>query len=786
MTWVARLLAIPGSILFIDVASAQQAPAGPVVEEVTVTARRVQENLQDIPIAVSAYTASDIAERNIFNVGDAANYTPDFLANAGPTGGNDGFFFIRGVGQTDLNPATDPGVATYVDGIYLGSVIGASADTLDISRIEVLRGPQGTFFGRNTVGGAVSLTTADPSGRLGGDLEAWGGNRDLKRAQFSLDVPVTDTFGVLLSGLYRGQNGWVTQPETGVTFGDTIARVGRVKLKWAPSQDFSATVLLEKQSITGTSAANSLIAYNAVANQLIPGLPVGFTPLTVPLNPVIGNYVVQSGTSAMYSDSSNVNPELNLDISTAALTLDGKVGDLDLKSITAYRSFQHFSQGDFDGSPYSFYDQSFTTREHQISEELQAGQRGNAGNWLAGLFFYKQDSYHNNKIDLGGNNGCAFIPFPGATFCPVPAYQTPYLSRAITNNQQIDVNDRSYAAYANGTLKFSEQFSASAGVRYTSERKIQDYNFFIDNTADVYTLAGFPPIILPTLSPDNPQVGVPTSYEKTWSEVTPSAGLNYQFDPDLLGYFTYARGFKSGGFNGRPAPNAQGQFGAITPYDPEKLDSYELGLKSEWFDKRLRVNVAAFYSNYKDIQLLVLDNSTGFFNTVNAARDVIKGVELELAARPAGGLGIQASAGWMNNEYKDLSQAALSSGIAYGYKLPLTPNFNGSVGLSYMWRIGAGSLTARADYSYRSEVYFQAQNTADSRQGGYGLLNARLSYDVNDSWQVSAYGRNLTDKIYITNAQDVVAQLGVAFASVGARHEWGGELVYRFGSRTGH
>lgn len=300
----------------------------------------------------------------------------------------------------------------------------------------------------------------------------------------------------------------------------------------------------------------------------------------------------------------------------------------------------------------------------------------------------------------------------------------------------------------------------------------------------MFNLAGLPPIVLPTLSPENPAVGVPTSYEKSWTEATPSAGLNYQLTPDVLAYLSYARGFKSGGFNGRPSPNAEGQFGVVTPYDPETLDSYEVGLKSEWLDHRLRANASAFFSNYKGIQLLALDPSTGFFNTVNAARDVIDGFELELAARPIGGLEIQSSLGWMHNEYKSLSAGALASGILYGNKLPLTPDFDGSLGVSNSWKLSQGALTVRGDYSYRSQIFFEADDLPYSRQGAYGLANARLSYDHGD-WEVAAYGLNLTNKIYNTNAQDVAPSLDAAFASVGAPREWGAELTYRIGSRAG-
>ena len=768
---VAAALAATGPA---GIAVAADAPATVSLDEVIVTSRRVEERLQDTPISVSAFQAEDIEARTIRNIGDAANFTPNFVSNPGPTGGNDGFFFIRGVGQTDLNAATDPGVATYVDGVYLGRLVGASMDTVDLARIEVLRGPQGTFFGRNTIGGAVSVTTRDPGKDFDGYVALGGGSRDRKRAEGSMDLPVTDQLSILLSGLYKGQNGWVERPSDGVTFGDTLSRVGRVKIKYSPSADFSATLSLERDRVTGTSEANSLVGFNSNA----------ISPLGIPMNPAIGASLVQPGP-ALFTSNSNVNPILDLKVSGYTLTLDGKAGEVGLKSISAYRSVEHYSQGDFDGSPYSFYDQAFTTRQHQISEELQASRKGGRIEWLVGAFFYKEDAFHDNQIDLGGNNGCSYIPFPflpPQAICTVPNYQTANVSRAITNNQQIEVKDRSYAAYGNTTWKFTDAWSGSVGLRWTNERKEQSYNFFIDNTGNVFNLAGLPPIVLPTLSPNNPFVGVPTAYETSWSEVTPSAGLEYRFSPDAQAYLNYARGFKSGGYNGRPTPGQNGQFGTISPYDPETIDTYELGIKSEWFERRLRFNAAAFYSNYKGIQLLALNPATGFFDTVNAARSKITGVEVELAAKPIDGLELQAAAGVMHNEYKELSAGAIASGIVYGNKLPLTPDFNASVGAQYRWQLARGSFALRGDYSYRSEVFFEADNFSNARQGGYGLLSARATYEFDDGRvSVSAYGLNLGGKIYVTNGQDVVGPLGVAFDSVGAPREWGFDVRYKFG-----
>ncbi|HRX88507.1 MAG TPA: TonB-dependent receptor [Steroidobacteraceae bacterium] len=760
------------------VSMAQSAPQSGALDEVVVTSRRVAERLQDTPISVSAFRAADIEKLSIRNVGDAASFTPNFISNPGPTGGNDGFFFIRGVGQTDLNPATDPGVGTYVDGVYLGRVMGASMDSADVARIEVLRGPQGTLFGRNTIGGAVNITTRDPGEEFAADLMVGAGSRSLVTARASVDIPVSDNAGLIVSAAYRDQDGWGKRPD-GVRMDSNKSTSGRAKFRWAPTDDFTLTLAADVTQLTGTSQHTILTRFNSNI----------ISPLGVPLAPGIGAF---ANPADPYLNQSSITPDKDYDVKGAGLILDWNLGWGNLKSITSYRELQQFITTDYDSTPFSFYEGGFDTDQDQLSQELQISGETGRFKWLLGGFYYDETDDHVNIVSLGGNNGCNPLPFgppPACNFAAGQQYATPGVDRRIINNQAFKLDIKAYALFAHTTIALTDTVSGSVGVRWTDEEKTQDYDFFIDNRANVFNLAGLPPAIFPTLSRNNPFLPptTPTVYNKSWSQVTPKFGLEWKPQAEQLYYLSFSRGFKSGGFNGRPNPvDVDGPgplppgFLPIEPYDPEEIDTYEIGAKTQLADNRVRFNVAAFQSDYQGIQLLGL-GASGFFETINAAEARIRGAELELLARPTPEFELQLGLGYTESEYQKLNPGTVLAGINFGMQLPLTPKWNGSLGAQYEWALPRGSFTLRGDYSFRSELYFEAANGIGNRQGGYGVFNARATYELDNGLQISAYGLNLGDQFYLTNAQDVVGILGVSFASISSPREFGLEVRYKFG-----
>ena len=731
------------------------------LDDIVITARRRAEALQTVPVAVSAFNAEALTALSVRTVGDLAAVTPNLTSTAGPTGGNDAFFYIRGVGQVDSNPANDPGVAVYVDGVYYARLQGASVDAQDIARVEVLRGPQGTLFGRNTIGGAVNITTLDPGDRLAFTGRVTGGSRSRIDGFGAVDLPVGDDFGVRLSLGTRNQKGWGTNVYTGKTFSDVHNLQGRIKAVWKPADDLKLTLAGDYLRARGSSAQTILTGFDPNAGQ-IPGT----SPLGVPFP-----FDLAADTSSNIDKSfASIDPKSNLDNYTVSGTLDWRLSGVDVQAIVAYRQVKQFITNDFDGTGYRFYDNFFDTKSDQFSAELHISSKSfnDRLTWLGGAYAFNEKIDHNNAICLGTNLGAPFNAVRNTGGC-------------IRNNQRFKLDVTTMAVFGQASLAVTDALSLTAGGRYTTERKRQSFDFFLDNRDGVFSFFGIPPLAyIPTLSPNNPFLNIPTRYGATFNKFTPKLGAEFKAGPDVLLYGSWSRGFKSGGFNGRPSPNAMGGFNRIDPYGPETIETFEGGVKSEFLDRRVRLNLAGFHSIYDGIQLLVLDPASGFFNNQNAGRARINGFEAELTARPLAALTLYGNVGYTDARYTYVNPLAL--GILITNKLPATPEWNYAVGGDYRFVLGnAGSLDFRADYNHRSSVFYGAGNAPLEFQKGFGLLNLRAQWtDRSDRFTLAAFGTNVTDVRYRSSAQDVRQALGVAFATISPPAEWGVEAGVKF------
>lgn len=730
-------------------------------EEIIVTATRREERLQDVPIAVTAFNDQAISDLSASTVGDLAAFTPNLVRTSGPTGGNDAFFFIRGIGQVDSNPAADPGVGVYVDGIYFGRVQGSSIDTDDVARVEVLRGPQGTLFGRNTIGGAINITTKDPGHDLGLQGRVTLGSRNRIDAYLAADLPLSDELRLRLSGTTRNQDGFGRNVYTGKRLGSVENLSGRIKALWEPSgANLQVRLTADVTRGRGSSAQTILTGFNPNAGP-IPGT----TPLGVPLPPDL----LADTSSDPYLSFASIDPFNHLDTwGTSGDVTWGIGAATQLRLIVAYREVKQLVANDFDGTGYRLYDNVFDTSTDQLSGELQlSGEAIDSRlTWLLGIYGYKENIAHNNRICLGTNLGAPFAFARNQGGC-------------IENNQRFTLGVESYAAFAHLTFAVTDRFSLTAGARYTDESKDQAFDFFLDNRAGVFSFFGFPTGIIPTLSPDNPFLTIPTQYSDSWRAFTPKLGFEYKPNENMLLYGSYSQGFKSGGFNGRPSPNASGGFNRIAPYNPETLDAFEAGFKTDLADNRLRLNGAVFYSIYDGVQLLVLDPISGFFNTENAGRNKIWGVELEATARPVPPATLYFNLGYTNNGYTSINPLA---GIGIDADLPATPTWTIASGASYSIDLArAGSLELRADASFRDKVYYGATNNPLEFQDAIFLVNARATWtSPNEKFSLAAYGINVFDKTYFASAQDVRGPLAVAFAQVAPPAEYGVEAKFRF------
>jgi iron complex outermembrane recepter protein len=781
------------------------ADQGSGLQEVVVTARFRTENLQTTPIAITAVTSADIEAHGFQDVTQIANVAPNVnLEPAGSGFGKLAFVSIRGVGQSDFKYTFEPGVGFYIDDVYFGTAFGSIFDLLDISSVEILRGPQGTLFGKNTEGGAVRVFTTKPKGDNSGYVEAGYGSYNRERFRGALDVALVPDrlFARIAVGSNRS-DGYMDvydfacanpglagslKPVTYLnhckigTYGGDDVRVGRVALRWLPTDGLEANLSADLTDDHGEAPASKLLAINLPPNpcpgasatnpnprpcapqtQVASAVALFNSRIAMPLYGVAldSRFITPSPytTYATYTDpiaGVSFPNESTLYSWGVAGTVDWDtpLSGVHVKSISAYRRYRGAFAQDTSGAPITGNLPINYLDHHQFSEELQVSGKllENALDWTVGGYYFDSSDYDTGIVDQPSN----FIAgrLPGILFLTAdPA------------------GSKDESVFAHVNYQISSRWGLELGGRYSHETKSYTFYRYLPNLVGlVPSIPGTAPGTTQPLFPLNtggflagfappPTVSIPPI-----SRFDPKVSLSYELAPDVMAYVQYSTGFKSGGFNPRPLNRAQ-----VTSFGPEILKAYEVGLKSEWFDHRLRANVAAFWSDYSDLQLPVATTDatgTPAFLTESVGSARIQGAELELAARPVGGLRIEGSLGYLNFHYLNLGGAAYDgnpltsagtpnplynpSGPTLSDVPPLTPRWKGSAGIEYAISLGAaGTLTPRADFTYQSRVYNDPQDEPISAQGGYGILDARLTWEsARGGWQASLYAFNLADKLY--------------------------------------
>lgn len=786
------------------------------LEEVIVTAQKIEQLAQDVPVSVTAFSAEELSHRSVFDVADLEQHTPGLYSVGGGTGGSgqQGNYFIRGVGQGEFTAAQDPGVATYVDGVYLGRTGGANFRLLDIERIEVLRGPQGTLFGRNAVGGAINVITKNPSGEFGGKALVRGGSRDRIDGELLFDFPlVDDLLNGSLSLLWHNQDGYTKSVIDGHTFGDVDMKAARLKLHWLVSDTFDALFNFDVSDSSGTTNGTILFNANENSGNYFGGLlniafPNEFAMSLIGAPPGSG---ISSEISADPRLSyQSIDPIDDVEILGASVTLNWDFNAFRIKSISAYRELDQSVANDYDGSRFTYYDQLLSTNQDQFSQELQINglTYDDRLQWQGGLFYYTETADQNNAITQGA---------PPVRFSPA----------GVVANQAFTSDTDSTAAFAQLSFDVTQQWALTGGIRFSREEKDFVYRAVRDNTAgtSVFVTGGVlpPGVAAPAASllgdvlpvtagaggfpfapgsscstqlislipnlPFGPFQCVPPglvtiplpNVSDSWDAWTGRAAIEFEPNDDVLLYASWSRGFKSGGSNPRPltAPDA-------LPFEPEVVEQYEIGIKSDWFDNRLRANVAGYYSDYRDIQALVVPivppgAPPRFFVTTNVGDADLYGIEAELLAAPTEALLLNLALTRTDTEISRLTpEAQAGTALQVGNELANRPEWLISAGVQYTRQVGGrGDLTLRADYYHQGESFFDAENTVTNES--YELVNLRATFRTTDGhWSFSGYGRNIFDELYSTGRQDVLGQLGTDFGWYGRPEEWGIEAAYHF------
>ncbi len=743
---------------FLSPAFAQEAePPREGSDEIIVTAQRRAQNIQDVPISVTAISGETLEARSVRNVNDAIAFAPNVATTTGPTGGNFGGFFIRGVGQLDNSIALDPGVGVYVDDIYIARLQASSVDLLDLERLEVLRGPQGTLFGRNTIGGAISLVTKNPdfddfSMRVRGIV----GARNRYDLSAAVNAPLSDNAGVRASVFTRNQDGWGRNVYTGDTFGDVSEIGGRIKLLVEPSD--TLTIMLQGDYMTASNSPSHqvLLGFNPQAGITVPRPPMfggpffrpGVSPTGVPFPMGVGD----DRSTDRRDNFASVPSTLDIETGGVSLTVSADLGGVTLKSITGWRAFDEDSFADFDGTGFVMYDNASVLRQDQFSQELQLSGRVGGVDFLLGGYYFAEDSFNNVTLCTGTN-------------------QARLVNRCLRSRNNIWLDVESIAAFGELSWDVNDWINVFGGLRWTRETKDQANDSLLDNLDAVTTV--LPPIAIP--APGTTRVALPfTEVSETFSAVTPRFGVNLQVADRVRVYASFAEGFKSGGFNGRPSSQQ------ILSYDPEEARTYEVGMKADFFDRLLRVNAAVFQSDYKNQQLLVFTAISGLFETRNAGDSRIRGFELEVDANISEYFALRGTLGHLDAQYRTLSPQV--AGITLGTPLPLTPEWTYTISGEYRLPLpDMGELQLRGDWTYRSQVSYQLENDPLERQPGFGLLNLRATWQLPDErFDIAVFGTNVTDEEFLTNAQDSTSGNGVAFGGIGRPAEWGVEFNMRF------
>lgn len=701
------------------------------LEEIIVTARKFEENLQQTPIAITALSGAALEERQIFNTNALDQVVPNLqFADNAPLAGNNSSsqIFIRGIGQTDPTSTVDPGVGLYIDDVYIGTAVGGTMTLRDIASVQVLRGPQGTLFGRNTIGGAILFTTTEPGEEYGGTVRLGGGSDSLKDGFIALDAPFTKTLRSRFSFGIRQQDGYVTRPD-GTDLGDTDTFTGIAKLVWTPSDRFKGTLAFdytesdENGSPLVFAAINEAATFPRVASldAGCPGLSDGAVPPPgLPDQPAVP--MIQDDRCANdlqgrgpYRNNGTLPLSSTLDNWGGSLTLTYDLSDsLLLKSISSYRDVRWTGVRDADNTPLPILHTIYDVQGDQLSQELQLTYRTDPVIGVVGLYYFEQTSDDIVTVELN----------------PPP----PGVQRDSDNNK---VDNTSWAAFTQWTYNVTDQLSLTAGGRYTEDDK------------------GAYPDQFDFATPTVKQVPV-RWYRETFSSFTPSASIAFRWTDDAMTYLSYAEGFKGGGWNSHfNAVLTQAQQDALHKFEQEEAQTIELGAKFDLADNTVRLNAAVFTSDYTDMQVTYRGPAPAGVAPflTNAGKASIDGAEVELTWAPTPDWTIEASGGYLDatiDSLDNITLAVLPPGLVAGNVLPFAPEWQAHIGIAYTAHTGKVTIQPRVDASYQDTTYFDATNTPEIAQlDDVTTVNASVVIGSDGGpWKVTVGVNNATDEVY--------------------------------------
>ena len=746
-------------------AAIAQEEAKGVFEEVLVTARKRTETAQRVPIPITALSQKQLQTRNMTEIRDIERLSPNTSIQYSSVNGTAAQIFMRGIGQTNWSSTQDPKIGMYVDGVYLSRPQGGLLDFMDIERVEVLRGPQGTLFGRNTTAGLIHIINNKPSQEFEADVQFGIGNENHQSYGFMINTPITNSLAARFALYDKETDGNIINSVTGKDRGNENSLSYRGSLLW-DQDDFSAQFTFDhfeadERAPLGTCRFTG--ADDPFAAQGLPFLATIFG--------VYGDMKAncESTTKDVSIDNTN-NESAKSDVDAYTLRLGYDFDGVELTSITSLRKIDNFN-GSWgwvmgNGPNVNFLEILNNKSENEIfSQELRLTGSTDNLNWVVGAYLFKEES--EESLDAPLFRGVT-IPSPADWpffYAPNPAGGTVgdsvvgaqlYGSRY----QAYDVVNKNKAVFAEATYTFNDRWDLTLGARYTEDDRefTRIQTLFGGDFDPAYFCPGMPTVELA------PGVVIPGSdrcfQDVSYDKITPRAIVNYQLNDDVMFYASYSVGYSSGGFN---------QDVRMRAYEPEVSDNYEFGFKSEFFNSKLRVNASAFINDYQNQQLTVgrVVNGQATADLINAQEAQIKGLELEVLGQLTDALSIAISAGYIEGDYKKFTvddnaietnsdTGEITEVIVVRDLSDVEFGNNGDelsfdVSLLHIMDLGNnGDITSSLGYSYKDDQYSTLRNTPSSFEPSYWLLDSRVTWNLpNGKTHISLWGTNLTDEEYV-------------------------------------
>ncbi len=809
-----------------------QAQTSEGLEEVVVTAQRRETSLQTTAIAITAYTGAALAEDKIFTVGDLANSVPSFSLTA--LTGLDLELNIRGITNTRLDsPSADPSVGTFVDGIYIGRTGDYNFDFYDLERIEVIRGPQGVLLGKNVVGGALSIITAAPKFDDSGEAMLSFGNYHAITASGHVTGGLTDEVAGRFSFQARRHDGYARDVLHQRDVEDLSSFQGRAQLLWEPGDDGWRVRGIFDYSEDSNNGINTVAVAGGTPECETSYLRTNCTRPWSNLREYLGitDERENLAQSIQYKGKSRINQFMRRDGTGLTLDVEKDFSLFTFNSLTGYRAAQSKQVYDQTGAgpealnwdvaqwaayiawmnakygvrPPTSNNGQFLFAQPvgeaidatSFSQEFRFTSKPSDSrfDWIGGVY-YKNDNIEKTDRFIGEN-------FLGAV---IPGGNNPLSTLSGENRWENDGENENMAVFGQVGFKFTDTLKLNVGLRYTSDEKTGTVSGLVVETGDRFSPndpranvtiealcrapdgtiirtatggTGVATCLAPNAWIFAEGTGFETDYEEKWTQLTPQATLEWAITPEIFTYLTYSEGFKGGGFDDTPANVAQ----ATTPFDPEEAINYELGIKSDFFDNRFRVNADVFFMDYTNLQVTQTNAACLCNITDNAASAEITGVEAEFQYLPIDSLRLSLAGSYVDAKYKDFLESAINPSTGQRLdssdnRMQRTPETQVSGGVDYTMGLGSWgeALNFRLNYTWQSDMYWATDNIAS--EDSYGLLDARVALSPEGApWQVAVWGRNVTDELYRTN---IISFFGEEVSQFGVPRTYGVDFTFKF------